>query len=81
MAQRALLCAFMFVFMSFLYFRSYFICILAFFVFVCAAVYGVIKNNNNNNWLRSLFASLPLVAIAEIGGSSVEGDFRSLAAP
>jgi len=49
-AQRALLCAFMFVLMSFLYFRSYFKCILAFFVFVClcAAVYGVIKNNNNN---------------------------------
>ena len=48
-AQRALLSAFMFVFMSFLYFRSYFRCILAFFVFVClcAAVYGVIKNNNN----------------------------------
>ena len=45
-AQRALLCAFMVVLMSFfLYFR----CILAFFVFVClcAAVYGVIKNNNN----------------------------------
>ena len=36
-------CAFMFVFMSFLYFRLYFRCILAFFVFVCAAVYGVIK--------------------------------------
>jgi len=37
-APRALLCAFMFVLMSFLYFR----CILAFFVFVClcAAVYG-----------------------------------------
>jgi len=39
----------MFVFMSFLYFRLYFRCILAFFVFVRAAVYGVIKNNNNNN--------------------------------
>jgi len=40
-AQRALLCAFMFVLMLFLYFR----CILAFFVFVClcAAVHGVIK--------------------------------------
>jgi len=49
-AQRALLCAFMFLLMSFLYFRSYFRCILAFFVFVylCAAVCGVIKNNNNN---------------------------------
>jgi len=34
-AQRALLCAFMFVFMSFLYFRSYFTCIFSFFVFVC----------------------------------------------
>ena len=32
-AQRALLSAFMFVFMSFLYFRLYFSCILAFFVF------------------------------------------------
>jgi len=46
-AQRALLCAFMFVFMSFLYFRSYFRRILAF-LYLCAAVYGVIKNNNNN---------------------------------
>jgi len=48
-AQRALLCVFMFVLMSFLYFRSYFRCIFSFFVFVClcAAVYGVIKNNNN----------------------------------
>jgi len=46
-AQRALLlCAFMFVCMPFMYFRLYFRCILAFFVFVCAAVYGVIKNNN-----------------------------------
>ena len=43
-AQRALLCAFMFVLMSFLYFR----CILAF-LYLCAAVYGVIKNNNNNS--------------------------------
>jgi len=39
--------------MSFLYFRLYFRCILAFFVFVCAAVYGVIKNNNNNNKVAS----------------------------
>ena len=41
-AQRALLCAFMFVFMSFLYFRSYFICILAFFcicVLVCCRIW------------------------------------------
>jgi len=53
-AQRALLlCAFMFVCMSFMYFRLYFRCILAFFVFVCAAVYGVIKNNKNNNYAFS----------------------------
>jgi len=45
-AQRALLCAFMFVLMFFLYFRSYFRCILAV-LYLCAAVYGVIKNNNN----------------------------------
>ena len=51
-AQRALLCAFMFVFMSFLYFRLYFRCILAFFVFVCAAVYGVIKNNKKRIIIR-----------------------------
>jgi len=36
-AQRALLCAFMFVLMSFLYFRSYFKCILAF-LYLCACV-------------------------------------------
>jgi len=41
-AQRALLCAFMCVLMFFLYFRSYFRCILAF-LYLCAAVYGVIK--------------------------------------
>jgi len=36
-AQHALLCVFMFVFMSFLYFRSYFRCILAF-LYLCACV-------------------------------------------
>ena len=36
-AQRALLCAFMFVLMSFLYFTSYFVCILAF-LHLCACV-------------------------------------------
>ena len=39
-AQRALLCAFMFVFMSFLYFRSYFRCILAFlYLYACVLPY------------------------------------------
>jgi len=49
-AQHALLCAFMFVLMSFLYFRR----ILAFsaFVCLCAAVYGVIKNNNEGSLIR-----------------------------
>jgi len=42
---------YMFVLMFFLYFRSYFRCILAF-LYLCAAVYGVIKNNNNNNSVR-----------------------------
>jgi len=36
-AQRALLCAFLFVLMSFLYFTSYFVCILAF-LYLCACV-------------------------------------------
>ena len=59
-AQRALLCAFMFVFMSFLYFRSYFRCTLAF-LYLCAAVYGVIKNNNNNNkYYKAIDLSVPL---------------------
>jgi len=45
-----------------LYFRSYFRCILAFFVFVClcAAVYGVINNNNNNNNNNSGDGSEPM---------------------
>jgi len=39
-AQRALLRAFMFVFMSFLYFRLYFRCILAFFcICVCCRIW------------------------------------------
>ena len=39
-AQRALLSAFMFVFMSFLYFRLYFRCILAFFcICVCCRIW------------------------------------------
>ena len=37
-AQRALLCAFMFVFMSFLFFRLYFRCILAF-LYLCVLPY------------------------------------------
>ena len=49
----------MFVLMSFLYFRLYFRCILAF-LYLCAAVYGVIKNNNKTviNSARQLSRSL-----------------------
>ena len=60
-AQRALLCAFiafidlLIVLMSFLYFRLYF----SFFIFVClcAAVYGVIKNNNKSDQQRAITKS------------------------
>ena len=39
-AQSALLCAFMFVLMSFLYFTSYFVCILAFlYLYACVLPY------------------------------------------
>ena len=61
-AQRALLCAFMFVPMSFLHFK----CILALFVFVClcAAEYGVIKKG----W----------IIIVRSGGRHQKGDAETV---